>query len=104
MAASPGAAAPLADSDVFDESEVQAALDEIASDIGCTLNLEQPIDPEQDVLFSVSGEPRDEVSDCASQDGWTWADEARTQIQLCGQACSDYQSSGEALLDYDCSL
>jgi len=91
--------------DVQNESALQAALDEIAGDLGCTLNLEESTDPDRDVIFSVDGDPRFEVSDCDGEDGWRWTDaKVRDQIQLCGQTCTDYQATGSARLDYDCSL
>ena len=91
--------------DVFDEVELQAALDEIAADLGCTLVLEADADPEREVLLSVDAQLRDQLSSCDEGDGWAWLEgEAGRQLQLCGQACTDYQASGEAVLDYDCSL
>ena len=83
---------------VEDQAALSAALDSITADLGCTMDLGEEVDPERESALRVAGELTDEISDCASEDGWLFSEDG-TSIQLCGQACSDFQASGEILFE-----
>lgn len=86
-----------------DEAALTAALAAIVrAQLSCTVPLDPP--PAHPELFGVAvagvdyGETR--VVDCGVEDGWRFVDAAT--IELCGQACRDFQAEGSLDADYDC--
>lgn len=86
---------------VEDQAALSAALDSITAELGCTMELGEELDPDREAALRVAGEYTSEISDCASEDGWMYGEDGAS-IQLCGQACSDFQASGEILFEYIC--
>ena len=47
-----------------------------------------------------------EVDDCATEDGWHYVEmmnpDDPVRIELCGQACSDFQMTGMIDIQYRC--
>ena len=85
--------------DVSDYAAFAAALAEVVGAVvSCTYDIGEPdpdADPEDVNLFFQSGDgeavvPYDEG--CAEGTGWTWADEAHTQITFCAAACDQLKS------------
>jgi hypothetical protein len=82
---------------------LEAALDEIAGSFSCAVELRQMPPDEQAVVIEVGAEARDEVADCDREDGWHWAeDAAQGTVELCGQACADFQRTGEIEVKFLC--
>ena len=86
---------------VEDQAALGAALDAITSDIGCVLDLGEEVDTTRSARLEVAGVYTEEVADCEAEDGWMF-DTNGSAIHLCGQACADFQSSGEIELAYVC--
>lgn len=88
---------------VEDQAMLAAALDSITAELGCTMDLGAAVDPTREAAVSVAGAYVDEVVACESEDGWMYGGEDGTQLVLCGQACGDFQASGEVEFEYLCS-
>lgn len=85
------------------ESDLLAALDTIArSTLSCVVPLDPvPVYPELGEL-TVNGVDYGPaaITDCARGDGWRYLDAAT--IELCGQACHDFQQTGDLDLTLRC--
>jgi hypothetical protein len=85
---------------VEDQAALSAALGAITADLGCTMDLGTEVDADREALVRVAGEYTAQVADCESEDGWVYA--AGNAISLCGQACADFQASGDVEFEYVC--
>lgn len=90
---------------VHSEPELRATLDAIArSTLACSFVLAPPPTYPDFVELLVGdtnyGHPK--VSDCASEDGWHFLDEATLSFELCGSACAEFQTSGDLTAQYRC--
>lgn len=99
--------APLPGPDQFHaatrESDLLAALDAIArASLSCVVTLDPPPKYLDTTEISVSGLDygRAMVTDCASEDGWHYLDDATAE--LCGLACRDFQQVGTLDAHYRC--
>jgi Mg-chelatase subunit ChlD len=85
--------------------ELQDALTAIAQQVlPCVIDL-NPVPAYPDfVEVTVNGVEygKMQVADCATEDGWQFVDDTYMQIQLCGQACADFQGSGNLDAQYKC--
>ena len=86
---------------VEDQAALSDALGAITSEIGCILDLGEAVDTTREARLEVAGEYASEISDCEAEDGWMF-DTNGSAIHLCGQACSDFQASGDVQLAYVC--
>ena len=85
--------------------ELQDALTAIAQQVlPCVIDLNPVPKYPKFVEVTVDGVPygAKQVTDCASEDGWKFVDDTYMQIQLCGQACADFQGSGSLDAQYKC--
>lgn len=75
---------------VADEDTLAAALDEIAQRVECTIALTHV--PDSGELFSVEidGASVSQVDSCEDGDGWRFATEDRSSIELCNAACGAF--------------
>ena len=89
---------------VSDHNALQAALDDIAARVSCTVTLDEvPNDPEY-VELNVDGQSFDQVDSCSDGDGWRFTtDEAPyNTIELCGAACDAFVAAGTLETQYMC--
>ncbi len=87
--------------------ELQAALVAISQTLlSCEIKLDPVPKFPNYVEVSVDGIPygNDQVSDCASEDGWMYSSPAKDTILLCGKACADFQQSGKLDAQYKCPV
>ena len=87
--------------------ELQAALLAISQTLlSCEIKLDPVPKFPNYVEVSVDGVPygNDQVSDCASEDGWMYSSPAKDTILLCGKACADFQQSGKLDAQYKCPV
>lgn len=101
-----GAPAPGGDPfyNAFNEIDLADALEQVISDIECTVNLDvEPIYPES-VGVTVDLQGYDHVDDCDTQNGWTYPSEDGpfNSILLCGTACDSIQNGGIVDVEYLC--
>ncbi len=94
--------------------ELQAALMEITKQIvSCEIPLDKPVPDKffiQKVEIGPDGTPSygggnsqdEQVSDCASEDGWMYTSPARDAIVLCGAACDAYKQTGVINIVFGC--
>jgi hypothetical protein len=90
--------------------ELQAALEAISQAItSCTLELNVELTKYQyvqDVIVQNGGSPlkygKAQVGDCATESGWHFTDESRKFIELCGDACSAYKTTGDVDINFEC--
>lgn len=102
--------APLDDPDrrfygADDQPGIEAALTAIAAALlPCVVPLDPiPIYPDA-VTASVGGVdygPSIDAASCVGVDGWRYLDAGSEAIELCGQACASFRSTGEVELFYD---
>ncbi len=88
----------------FNEIDLADAVEQVVSDIECTVNLDvEPIFPEN-VGVTVDLTPYGQVADCESGDGWTYPNDAGpfNSILLCGSACDSIQNGGLVEVEYLC--
>lgn len=86
-----------------DQDELKAALEMISMQIlPCIIDLD-PL-PAYPMYVEVAPYKNVQVADCATEDGWKFLPDSQnpTQVQLCGQACSDFQMSGVLDIQYVC--
>ncbi|HFE44397.1 MAG TPA: VWA domain-containing protein [Nannocystis exedens] len=85
--------------------ELQDALQAIAEQVlPCVIDLD-PVPKFPDfVEVTVNGVAygKDQVMDCNTEDGWKFVDDTYQQIQLCGEACTGFQGSGNLDAQYKC--
>ncbi len=78
--------------------------------ISCTIDLGRSL---EDYVFirqievgTPGGDPLEyggsEVQDCAKESGWLHTDATRSAIKLCGDACTNFQATGELDIVLDC--
>ena len=89
--------------------ELQAALESISQSItSCTLEFNAELTEHQQVqrvIVQTSGAPLQydaQVGDCATESGWHYTDDSRKSIELCGDACSAYKTSGDVAVQFWC--
>ena len=93
--------------------ELQAALMAISEVItSCTFELNLELDKYTHVAKLVVQTDKDlsdpltyggdQVADCDTESGWRFTDETRKSIQLCGDACSAYKSTGLVDIEFEC--
>ena len=93
------------------QEELEAALQSISMQIlSCTLDLDPApvyLDYVEVTVKEMYG--KDQVADCASEDGWQYAPKMDpndpnepVRIVLCGAACSDFQMTGMIDIQYRC--
>ena len=91
--------------DTQNQVELQTALEEISQQIlSCTIDLD-PVPKYPDyVEVTVNGVAygNKQVMDCMTEDGWMYTNPEKSQIELCGKACSDFQMSGALDAQYRC--
>jgi Mg-chelatase subunit ChlD len=90
------------------QDELQAALQMISMQIlSCVIDLTPtPVYP-KDVDVAPYGKVQ--VNDCMTEDGWMYLPEdpmkpGVLRIELCGQACTDFQMSGQLDIQYKCPI
>jgi hypothetical protein len=88
---------------VDDQATLAEALSSITVNIGCTIALGSDVDTTREALVSVAGDYVDQIVDCESEDGWAYGGEDGASLLLCGQACADFQASGDVQLEYLCA-
>jgi hypothetical protein len=89
---------------VFDQIELQAALDEIAARIECTLTLDYPPPNPGLVSVELAGEEVPLVPSCTDSDGWTWTNgNGELAIELCGSACEELQVEKSVEVVFGCA-
>ncbi len=85
--------------------ELQDALQAIAEQVlPCVIDLDPvPVFPNF-VEVEVNGVKygKTQVMDCDTEDGWKFVDDTFMQIQLCGEACTGFQGSGNLDAQYKC--
>ncbi|MCA9716832.1 MAG: VWA domain-containing protein, partial [Myxococcales bacterium] len=87
--------------------ELEAALQQIFTSevLSCKITLNVP-DMKMFSKVEINGveypDPIADDVDCATTDGWRYTDESETEIELCGAACTDYQTLGTVQLIYSC--
>lgn len=88
----------------FNELELADALDEVITDIECTINLDIEPDFPDSIGVIVDATGYDQVLDCESENGWVFTAPAGpyNAIQLCGAACDSIQDGGLVEVDYIC--
>lgn len=90
------------------QDELQAALDMISMQIlSCTLDLEpSPVYLDYVEVTVKEKYGNTQVMDCASEDGWHYVEKVNpddpVRIELCGQACADFQMTGMIDIQYRC--
>ena len=91
--------------DTQNQVELQTALSEISMQIlSCTIDLD-PVPKYPDyVEVTVNGVAygNKQVMDCMTEDGWMYTNPEKSQIELCGKACSDFQMTGALDAQYRC--
>ena len=99
--------------------ELQAALEAISEAItSCTFELNVDLDEytfvkqlvvetDKDPMTEPNSDPlvygKSEVKDCANESGWRFTDDTRKFIELCGDACTAYKSTGQVDITFDCN-
>ncbi len=103
-----GGAARSGEGDAFyavsDHDALQAALDEIAARVGCTVELDAfPANPAGGEV-TVDGQRYGEVASCDEGDGWRFVSETAPfdTIELCGNACDQFLAVGAMEATYEC--
>jgi hypothetical protein len=91
--------------DTQNQLQLQAALESISMQIlSCTIALDPvPVYPDY-VEVTVNGMEygKDQVADCAAEDGWQFTNAEKTEIELCGAACESFQMTGALDAQYRC--
>lgn len=79
-----------------DEAQLHEAFDAIGSQVvSCEIELEAAPNDPMLLQVLVDGMEWPHVDDCATQDGWVFVEgSGNLRIELCGQACDDFRSSG----------
>ncbi|MCA9658487.1 MAG: VWA domain-containing protein [Myxococcales bacterium] len=89
----------------LNQIELQEALTSISKQV---LPCEIPLDPVPDFPDWVEVKVGDgkyqktAISDCATEDGWMYVDDAKDSILLCGALCSEFQMTGDLDAQYRC--
>ena len=99
----------------LNQLELQAALEAISQEItSCTFTLSKPLtetqyvrelnvqldkDPMTDTALEYG---KAQVTDCDTESGWHFTDETRSAIELCGDACTTYKTTGLVDIIFDC--
>ncbi len=85
------------------EVELRAALEAIVEPLlPCTLTIDPITDLWPFIDLAVGKTWYNRIDDCATENGWTWLDEAETQPLLCGTACEQFREVGEITIRYRC--
>ena len=98
--------------DATDEAALADALFTIARQtIACTLEFQDPVDADKYAITHVevwAGDLRTEtygsqpVDNCAAESGWRFVEGDRTQVELCGEACTLFQAEGAVWFGISC--
>lgn len=86
---------------VEDQAMLSEALRSITAEISCTMELGAEVDPEREALLTVDDQVFEQVADCADADGWVYGADG-SSLQLCGQACTQFQATGDIVFEYLC--
>jgi len=101
----PNPGGPPAFYETTNQIELDAALQQIIDDsMSCVVELD-PLPPfPEDIKVFVDGEELDEITDCATEDGWMYVPPypPYDTIELCGTACVDLKATGEVYIEYYC--
>ncbi len=81
--------------DVFDEQELDAAIEQIANEVSCTITLPDAVADTSRLELSLDGVSIPRVDTCEADEGWI--EDGPGQARLCSQTCTAAQS--ESLLD-----
>lgn len=97
--------------------ELQAALDVIKTEItSCLITLDPPPKDSSPFQFikevnvgsegNSEGYPgeQDQVADCATESGWHYTKDDRSEIELCGAACELFKMTGKIQVVLDCTF
>ena len=90
------------------QDELQAALDEISMQLlSCTIDLSpEPVYEDYVEVTVKEMYGKMQVADCSTQDGWKYVPKMNpddpVRIELCGQACADFQMTGMIDIQYRC--
>lgn len=88
-----------------DEHELSNALDQIASKLSCTLELDTPAEFSGQVTVTVAGEAVERVGECLpNADGWRYLQDSApySSIELCAATCSDAHAQAQIDIEYAC--
>lgn len=95
-------AGELAFYDARDADALQAALDEIAATVSCTVELGQAPSRPEDLVVSIEGDELEWLDSCDEGSGWVYVDEALDHIELCNAACEALLDVGELEAEFLC--
>ncbi len=88
--------------DAADADGLTAALDTIAASVSCGVSLgEAPSGPDQ-LVIRVDGQFVDQLDSCDDGDGWVFANDALTRVELCHAACDTLLETGEVEAEFLC--
>ena len=88
-----------------DASALVAALDEVVQSSyanSCLLQFAEPPNWPELTVVEVAGQTWAEVGDCADEDGWVWANDAMTRMQLCNAACDALLDTHDVHVEFHC--
>ncbi len=88
--------------DARDATALLAALDEIAAEVSCTVELGKPPSGPDDLIISVDGETLTHLDSCDQGDGWIYASADLQTIELCNAACDALLDAGEITAEFSC--
>ena len=88
---------------VADQDTLAAALDEIARRVECTVELENtPSDPDA-LEVEIDGALQPQLDACSDGDGWRYANDESTAIELCNAACVAFREVQELDTTHACT-
>ena len=103
MAVAGGGAPDYFQSD--DASALVAALDEVVQGSyanSCLLEFDQAPSWPELTAVEVAGQSWAQVGSCADEDGWVWANDAMTRMQLCNAACDALLDTHSVHVEFHC--
>lgn len=92
----------LAFYDARDAEGLQAALDEIAAAVSCTVELGQAPSRPEDLVISIDGVELDWLESCDEGSGWVYVDDSLEHVELCNAACDALLEAGELEAEFLC--
>lgn len=93
--------------DARDQSLLAHSLATLAElTLDCTVMLSEPAVYPESVEIEIDGVSWGQpyVYDCATEDGWLYADETKTVVQMCGQMCAQFGAVGVMEVAYRCPV
>ena len=94
-------AGPEAFYNVSDEASLATALDEIAAQVVCTVDVGAAPQDDAEMYVSIGDASVDEVASCSDGAGWVYVSAHR--IRLCAEACDAFVAEGNLSTAYDCA-